>query len=224
MRAIPVTSASLFAFLVIAAPMSVGCRDLGMEGARPNQLDAVYSPNTGRLEELRYDTDGDGDVDIRTFMDGNRALRSEVDTDGNGIVDRWEYYGPDGKVEKVGTSSANDGVEDTWTFQAANGDVLRIERSAARDGRVSRREAFLEGQLVSAEEDTNGDGEVDRWETYDHARLSTLAFDSSRSHGLPDQRLVYDADGQLARIEDDPDGDGVFTPRPIAEGDQPAHR
>ena len=42
----------------------------------------------------------------------------------------------------------------------------RIERATRMDGKVSRREFFEQGSLARIEEDTNGDGALDKWETY----------------------------------------------------------
>ena len=69
--------------------------------------------------------------------------------------------------------------------------------------------------MVRAEEDTDGDGAIDKWETFDGQRLSSVAFDTAHS-GKPDRRLVYGADGS-ARLEVDAAGDGRFiqaNPRP----------
>ena len=49
-------------------------------------------------------------------MDGARVVRIEIDKDEDGKIDRWEYYGPDQKLEKVGFSRANDGKEDAWSY------------------------------------------------------------------------------------------------------------
>ena len=46
-------------------------------------------------------------------------LRIEIDTNEDGKIDRWEYYGPDQKLERVGFSRSNDGKHDAWAFQAA---------------------------------------------------------------------------------------------------------
>ena len=43
--------------------------------------------------------------------------------------------------------------------------------------------------LVRAEEDTDADGKVDKWETYDGARLASVALDTSH-RGVPDRRLI----------------------------------
>jgi hypothetical protein len=50
--------------------------------------------------------------------------------------------------------------------------------------------------------------------------LASVALDLTH-RGRPDRRLLYRPDGQLARIEVDPDGDGTFTPHHSA-GPSPA--
>jgi hypothetical protein len=39
-------------------------------------------------------------------MDGNRALRSRMDRNEDGRVDRWEYYDGGGRLVKVGFLAA----------------------------------------------------------------------------------------------------------------------
>ena len=65
----------------------------------------------------------------------------------------------------------------------------------------------------AAEEDADGDvAKMDKWETYDGARLSSVAFDTTH-RGTPDRRLVYGANGAARHLEVDPNGTGHFTAR-----------
>ena len=73
---------------------------------------------------------------------------------------------------------------------------------------MNRFEHYEKDVLVRAEEDTDGDGKIDKWETYDGARLASVAFDTTH-RGTPDRRLIYGADGS-ARLEVDSAGDGHF--------------
>jgi hypothetical protein len=63
---------------------------------------------------------------------------------------------------------------------------------------------------VRAEEDTDGDGVIDKWETFESGRLTSVAFDTTH-RGSPDRRLIYAADGTV-RVEVDAHGDGQWTP------------
>jgi hypothetical protein len=179
--------------------------------SRPDSsgIEPVYSKQTGQLEQLKYDSNRNGTVDTVSYMDGARVLRIEIDKDEDGKIERWEYYGADQKLEKVGFSLAADGKEDGWSFSGPDGSIARIELSTRRDGKVTRTEHYEHDVLTSAEEDADADGRIDKWEAYDSGRLTSVAFDTSH-RGSPERRLIYSADGS-ARLEVDPDGDGKFT-------------
>jgi hypothetical protein len=189
---------------------------LGIIGCGPSApvkaVEPVYNKTTGNLLLLKYDSDGDGKIDTVSYMDGGRILRIEIDKDADGNVDRWEYYGPDQALEKVGFSRTGDGIEDAWSFAGAGGVIVRIDVSTRRDGKPNRFEHFEKDVLVRAEEDVDGDGQIDKWETYSGSVLSSVAFDETH-RGRPDRRLIYGADGS-ARLEVDPAGDGHFVAAP----------
>ncbi|HWI19295.1 MAG TPA: hypothetical protein VNT81_16185 [Vicinamibacterales bacterium] len=183
--------------------------------AQPQRRSVVpsYDDFTRRLVRLQADQNGDGRADQWTYLDGNRTLRGEADTDHDGKVDRWEYFGADGALTMVGTSSRNDGVEDTWQITAANGET-HLARSSRRDRVMDRHEYFRGETLLRAEEDTNSDGRIDKWDRYEGPVLREVGFDMSFSKGRPDRRAMYDAQGRFVVVEIDPDGDGTFVPAP----------
>ncbi|OFV93278.1 MAG: hypothetical protein A3G76_12025 [Acidobacteria bacterium RIFCSPLOWO2_12_FULL_65_11] len=142
-----------------------------------------YDTKTGKLQLLKYDSNGNGTVDTWSYMDGVRILRIEIDADEDGKLDRWEHYGADQKLEKVGLSPSG-------------------------DGKATRTEWHEQDVLVRAEEDTDEDGRTDKWETYENGRLTAVAFDTLH-RGTPDRRLIYGPDGSV-RVEVDAAGDGRF--------------
>jgi hypothetical protein len=155
------------------------------------EVTPVYNKQSGRLEALVSDRDGDGRADTRAVMDGTAVTRIEIDRNGDGKPDRWEFY-----------ASAAAGATPV---------MERAEESDAADGRITRREFFEGGAIVRAEEDTDRDGRVDKWETYTGGSVVTLELDLA-GRGRPTQRLTYGAGGGVTRVESDPDGDGVFAP------------
>ena len=69
--------------------------------------------------------------------------------------------------------------------------------------------------MVRVEEDTNGDGRLDKWETYQSgARVKTVEIDENHD-GRPDRRLTY-ANNELATIEWEPDATGRYLKKEAA--------
>ena len=185
-------------------------------GDRPH---AEYDPTSGRLRRLAYDANRNGRNDAVSIMDGTHIHRIELDLDENGKVDRWDFYREDRSLEKVGLSRLNDGVMDSQAFYAADGSLQRIEASTRRDGRFNRVEFYEAGALIRSEDDGNGDGRADKWETYrpnpgapvgePTYAIASAAFDDL-GRGTPQRRFFYGENGRIARVEVDPDGDGRF--------------
>src|SRR5690242_9792297 len=97
--------------LVLAVALwSAGC-------SKPDHgVKAEYDEQTGRLRKLELDSNKNGQPDTVSYMEGSRIVRVELDLDENGKTDRWDFYKPDGTLEKVGFSRLNDGVMDAQAF------------------------------------------------------------------------------------------------------------
>jgi hypothetical protein len=191
---------------LIALVGIVSCSPVPVRPA-PN---AEYDPASGRLRLLSHDADGDGRLDTFIHMDGTRLIRIEHDPDGDGAIDRWDFFTEARTVDKVGLSSANDGIMDWQAFYAPDGSLMRVAISTKRNGTFDRVEVYQRDVLVRTEEDTNGDGRTDKWDTYrplPNAGLGELpyaitstAVDESGS-GQPERRFIYGPNGSIARIE-----------------------
>lgn len=183
------TSRALFVLLATAALSAAACRQPSADAAEAARIAPEYDRESGRLSRLAYDADGNGTHDTWAYMDGARIVRLEADANENGRIERWEYY-----PERAG---------------AGRVPPERIERATFDDGRVTRREFFEGSEMVRVEEDTDGNGVIDKWETYTAGTLRSLSLDEN-GDGRPDRRLLYKPDGSLDRIEADPDGSGQF--------------
>src|ERR1700675_3799091 len=86
--------------LVLLLGLPLGACGSDQSQTRKN-IEPLYDQQTGRLKQLNYDSKNSGKFDTVSYMDGARVLRIEIDTDGDGKVDRWEYYGADQKLAKV---------------------------------------------------------------------------------------------------------------------------
>ncbi|HEX7139312.1 MAG TPA: hypothetical protein VF219_15765, partial [Vicinamibacterales bacterium] len=178
----------------------------------------TYDKTTGKLTQLSYDSNHDGRPDTWTDMEGSRPLRSRIDSDGDGKIDRWEEYDETGALAKVAFSRRNDGRPDAWILRPSQDSPQRVDISSTGDeNRIDRWEYYEAttpgangtGTLVRVEEDTVGDGRPHKWEAYRGGVLESVAFDED-GDGKPDRRLVYH-DGMLSVIESHPDGGGGFT-------------
>ena len=187
---------------IVFLAFTQSCRRQNWALDQTKRIEPVYNKKSGRLEELKYDSNGDGRFDTFSYMDGTTILRIEIDQNEDGKIDRWEYYGPGKVLERVGFSRAQNGVEDAWQYFDRAGALTRVEMAATRGKNgplIDRIEYYEHGVLTRAEEDTDHDGTMDKWETYDGDRLAAVAFDDLH-RGTPTRKLLYGADGS-ARIE-----------------------
>ena len=199
--------------LIVGLGVLVGalfCGACQPQAESSKRIQPVYDQTTGKLQLLKYDANGNGTTDTWSYMDGAHVVRIEVDSDEDGKINRWEYYGPDEQLEKIGFSRQGDGKEDAWKFPSPGGASDRIGISTRRDGTITRTEQYKGDRLVSAEEDVDEDGKIDKWETYEGDHLASVAFDTLH-RGTPDRRMVYGLNGS-AKLEVDPAGDGHFRP------------
>ena len=171
----------------------------------------TYDTKTNKLSLLTYDRNGNGTVDTWTDMDGGRPLRSRIDLDEDGRIDRWEYYDSAGRLVKVGFSRQHGMRPDAWAFSREDGSLERVDVSSSSDERrIDRHEYYEHGRMIRSEEDSDRDGRMDTWTTYDaNGALATASFDEDHD-GKPDRRLTYNGP-ELASIESAPDGAGRYT-------------
>jgi hypothetical protein len=206
-------------FWLLTAALTAAACSPAPGGSQPA---ATYDARTGVLRTLTFDANRNGTTESTSYMEGTRILRIELDFDENGRVERWDFYRPDGSLEKVGLASRNDGVLDAEAFYESGGALARMRVSTRHDRVFDRTEFYAGGILTRSAEDTDRDGRPDKWETYrprhDGPRnepgytITSTTFDDTGS-GRPERRFVYGPAGTIARVELDLDGDGTFTPR-----------
>jgi hypothetical protein len=205
--------------VLLAGLWLVGCADAAKERLHEN-IRASYDKGTGKLTELSYDSDHNGRVDTWTDMNGNRPVRSRIDRNEDGRIDRWEYFDADGNLVKVGFSRKDAGTPDAWAFSDRDGTVSRVEISSVADEqRIDRWEYYDDAgagpgaprSLSRAQEDTDRNGRPDKWETYENGAIKTVAFDEN-GDGVADRRFTYEGASLLA-IESQPDSTGRFARR-----------
>jgi hypothetical protein len=203
------TRPALLACLALAASAVAACSNPEKERIKAT-TQATYDPKTGRLTRLTADLNKDGKIDTYTYMDGTKVLRSEIDADQDGRIEKWEFHGGDGKIVRVAISREKNGKPDTWMYPGPDGKLSRAEISSEQDEKkIDRWEWYEAEQLVRAEEDASGDGKVDKWEVHRAGSLISVTLDENYD-GTPDRRLNYGSAGRLLTIESEPDGRGGF--------------
>lgn len=106
---------------------------------------------------------------------------------------------------------------DEWIYMDAQGkpehaEYIEVSNVTGVRG-VVRREYYKDGKLARDEEDTDGDGIMDRWDTYADGHLRYVEFDEGKgpqATGHPTRRLTYDDAGALTTVESKPDGHGGY--------------
>jgi len=199
------------AMLLAALACVAGCADPEKDRLRKTTV-PTYDKITGKLKELTHDMNKNGKIDTWVEMNGALPVSAKADLNEDGKLDRWEYYDEQGKLMKVGFSRTDAGKPDAWAFNGADGKVQRIEISSVGDDKKIDRIEFYSGDvMVRGEEDTDQNGAVDKWSTYENGALKTASFDENGDQ-KPDRRLTYDG-VDLILIESNPDSAGNYTQR-----------
>lgn len=212
----PVVVAPLLVWLALAAACGPSPESSTTKG--------TYDPQTGQLIQITHDRNQNGRADTWTRMEGARPISSQLDTNEDGVIDRWEEYDTQGQLARAGwTRQASPDpakpVADTWLYPSTDGKTSRIEYlDTDNDGNqaVTRREFYEGERLARVEEDKDGDDVVDQWETWEGGALKYAEFDEGRD-GKPDRRFTYNK-GALVLIESAPDAAGVYTRRVVPGG------
>lgn len=144
---------------------------------------AKFDPKTGKLTRLEFDKNKNGKMDSTSYMDGTRVIRIEMDNDEDGKIDRWEFYGENNKIARVGTSSRDDEVQDTYAYPDATGFLAKVEFDTNRDGTIDKRDHY-----------------VPRPGRPEERVLSIVEYEFNQV-GEPRRRLYYGTDGNFQKSE-----------------------
>ena len=152
--------------------------------------------------EARASYGGDGSpVAVYYFAAGGTTpVLREEDTTSDGRPDRWIGY-RDGVRSDVWEARAGAAAPDVHVqFGDFGMSVEVIEVDADGDGRPERVFRYAGERLASEGRDTNGDGVLDRFETFDGDGRVTVREEDLDADGHPDVRTRY-RDGRLVSRE-----------------------
>jgi hypothetical protein len=185
------------------------------QGAAELSVIPEFQPQPGETT-TSYDVDRNGKPDLwrstRVEAEGKELLlRKAKDLDGDGRIDCWEAYGPDGTLSKLVYDLDFDGAPDAiLTFEKDQ--LVKKEYAFGFDGQSRSWSYFEKGKLVRKERDTSGDGRVDTWEYWEGGELDRIGVD-------------LDGDGQVDRWETRKAPEGTAAAQPTDESDaEPAQK
>ncbi len=167
---------------------STGARLARRRAGGPVELRVLYAPDGGVVAKYY-------------FARGKRKpVLRENDVDSDGRSDEWIAYAK-GLRSELWLDRKNAGEPDLHLVYAEDGrDVVRFEIDPERDGSPSRIFRYRAGVLHSEDRDTDGDGTLDRFETFDREGRVTHRAEDLDGDGQIDIRTFYE-NGSLSRRE-----------------------
>ncbi len=173
------------------------------EGFRP-----VYEG--GRLVRKERDVNGDKVPDIiRTYDGTGRLVRQEEDSRLDGRMDTWTYYENGHPVRKESDTNG-DGRVDLWAIYDGAGDLVRTEADTDHNEHRDRVVLYTQGEMVE-EQRYSPDLDPPRLiVTYADGKQSRKQEDTD-GDGRMDRVTEYDGAGHVAKVSRDPSERGAFT-------------
>lgn len=180
-------------------------RDVDQDG-KPDII--RYYDEHGRLIRQEEDSRLDGRPDTWTFFTGGRAVRKESDTNGNGKVDLWAFYdGPDNLVRTEADTDHNAHRDRVILYE--KGEMVEEQRYSPGLDPPRMIAIFANGRQRRKEEDTDGDGRMDRVTEYDGSGHITKVSRNPVGAGTFALVAIYQPKtGEVLQEEEDVNGDG----------------
>ena len=154
---------------------------------------------------------------FKTIRILSQETRTPIDTDGDGIPDRFEVdTDGDGNIDRIEFDPDQDGNIDRIAHLDDDGRWVQVDRDLDDDGNIDRitHYAFDSGgtrRVTRREVDLDDDGTIDRSEAYiyEGGNRTRINFDLDND-GMIDRTARLNAEGHWERVELDVDDDGTI--------------
>jgi len=169
---------------------------------------AAFDPTVPRT----VDTDADGLIDRwEHFNEQGRIILVETDGNADGRIDRWEHLYPDGKAAKVYVDQDGNGIHELVEYYRPSGAKRLVLRYSNSDGElVLKRSAYrADDRLLEEQTDTDGDGIVNQLVQYNASGGKYIEAVDSSGKGYLDEWTQYNARKQVIERATDADGDRI---------------
>lgn len=167
-----------------------------------------YYDESGELIRQEEDSRLDGRPDTSTFFEAGRLVRKESDTNGDGKVDLWAFY--DGADTPVRTEADTDHDQHRdRVILYEQGEIMEEQRYSPGLDPPRLIVAYADGKPNRKDEDTDGDGRMDRVTEYDAAGHLTKVSRKPAGAGTFALVATYQPKtGEVLHEEEDLNGDG----------------
>jgi antitoxin component YwqK of YwqJK toxin-antitoxin module len=188
----------------VSAGKSTRERDTDNDG----QTDQIACfDETGRIERLEIDSNADGVMDRFQYFEDQQIVRIEADTDHDRKIDCREYLKAGKRIRQELLSNDSGRVVQVSEFDSV-GRIVEIRKNTTEDDLFDSIYSYKDGKLFLFAQDTDGDGKPNISQTYNDDKPVYRSIDDN-GDGQMDVFCIY-RDGVLFERKTDMDHDGVF--------------
>jgi len=122
---------------------------------------------------------------VTHVFSGSQELCSFADLNGDGRIDVYSYFGPDGRIRRRESAySVDKAVDEIATYEG--GELKLVARETNFDGKIDTWDYYEGGKLSRRERDKNGDGRLDEWWTFEPGTENATIVGADARTGKPD--------------------------------------
>lgn len=122
---------------------------------------------------------------VTHVYDGGREVCSFADLNGDGNVDVFRYFGPDGRLRRVESAFTHSkAIDEIAVYEG--GEISVVMRETNFDGKLDTWDYYQGGKLVRRERDKDGDGRLDEWWTFEPGTDNATIVQADSRTGKPD--------------------------------------
>ncbi|MCK5323627.1 MAG: hypothetical protein KAJ45_05750, partial [Desulfobulbaceae bacterium] len=167
----------------------------------------VFFDVKGKIERLEIDSNKDGLMDRFQYYRSETLVRIERDTDLNQRIDCRDFFDKGKRTRQERISESNKVYRITLFDE--NEQPFLMKKDSSDNGNFDTLYYFKEGNLVSSTRDTDENGKVNVWQKYKDNKPVEQKVDNDED-GRFERIVLYDTEGLPKRSSHDIDKDGKF--------------
>jgi hypothetical protein len=160
-------------------------------------LERKRAQATSSDSPVTSDENGDGKPDTFYYYEGKRHVRTEVDGNYDGLIDRWYFYDGDGQYIRAERDKNYDGKPDDWCV-CEKGEVVNEKNDTDFNGLVDCVTTFANGIATQVDYMPNESKIVTRRQVLKDGVLVEELVDENRD-GAFDYKILHDPFGETSK-------------------------